>query len=239
MNLSEQSDFYDSYWNDKTPFGAYKLTRIMWVLNCLKSLGSLRYDLRVLDMGCGDGRSVAIWNIFAKEAIGIDLSKGAMEAANLAYPLIDFYDGDACRTHFEDDSFDLIISHEVIEHIAIQSNYVGEIKRLLRKGGHLILTTPNRYYFDRRKGGNYSQQPIENVLTPKELKTLISPDFKIKTMTSMIIAKGDYGVYRLVTNSLLRRGLSRLKIKDYYDSILEKQLLGLHLGILCQLKDHK
>jgi SAM-dependent methyltransferase len=162
-----------------------------------------------------------------------------MEEANLAYPLIDFYDGDACRTHFEDDSFDLTISHEVIEHIEVQPDYIGEIKRLLRKGGHLILTTPHRYYFDRRKGGNYSQQPIENILTPKELKTMISPDFEIKKMTSMIIAKGDYRVYRLVTNSLLRRGLSRLKMKDSYDSILEKQLLGLHLGILYQLRDHK
>ena len=46
---------------------------------------------------------------------------------------------------------------------------ISECSRILKSDGYLILTTPNKYYFDRVKGGNYSKQPIENLFTIDEI----------------------------------------------------------------------
>jgi SAM-dependent methyltransferase len=56
---------------------------------------------------------------------------------------------DAKRLGFEDESFDVVISMEVIEHIAEQSVFLEEIKRVLRRNGVFILSTPERNFYDK------------------------------------------------------------------------------------------
>ena len=52
---------------------------------------------------------------------------------------------DACDMFFEDDSFDVVICREVIEHVLDDRPLLLEIKRVLRPGGYLHITTPNGY----------------------------------------------------------------------------------------------
>ena len=71
------------------------------------------------------------------------------------------------------DIYDVVISQEVIEHIEDQEKYLENCFRVLKKGGYLIMTTPNKKVFDHMKDGNWSKQPIEKILTPKSFKNLI------------------------------------------------------------------
>ena len=51
---------------------------------------------------------------------------------------------EAAKLPFEDDFFDVVVSFETIEHIIDYDKFVLEIKRVLKPGGQLILSTPNR-----------------------------------------------------------------------------------------------
>ena len=52
---------------------------------------------------------------------------------------------DACETPFDDESFDIIICREVIEHVLDAEKLMGEIRRLLKVGGYAFVTTPNAF----------------------------------------------------------------------------------------------
>lgn len=233
-SLDRQIQFYNAYWNDLKPFGTYKIYRVQRILNQLvqvrKSLGS---DLSILDLGCGDGRSVAIWSILGK-ATGLDLSTQAMETATKLFPHLKFSAGDATKTDYESASFNVIISQEVLEHIEDQRSYINECHRLLSTGGYLILTTPNRYFFDRVKGGNYSRQPIEKILTASELKLLVNDYFDVEELNSMVVSTGHYGLYRILSNKLVVGICNRIGLEFIRLRVMEKYRLGVHLSLIAR-----
>ena len=194
---------------------------------------NLDRPVEILDLGCGDGRSLPIWQIVGN-ACGLDLSEKAMSVAKKMFPELKFISGNALSTPFEDQSFDIVISQEVIEHIEAQSQYVEECNRLLRNGGYLILTTPNRYYFDRRKGGNYSNQPIENLLTPQELRKLLIPKFKVIRHVTIIPATGDYGIYSILDNRWIKGGLHKIGLSKLHETLKNKLMLSLNQIVLAR-----
>jgi SAM-dependent methyltransferase len=101
-----------------------------------------------LDIGCGDGR----WTAEIKDRLlnpgrscGVDLSQRAIGFAKLIRPDIDFEMARGERIPFPGQAFDLVSSIEVIEHLPDGSEepFLNEIFRVLRPGGHLLLTTPS------------------------------------------------------------------------------------------------
>jgi len=99
----------------------------------------------VLDFGCNVGYGTNIISRNAKKAVGIDVSTKAIETATQAYKgeNLNFHIFDGQRAPFDDGSFELIVSFQVMEHIIDTSSYLSEIKRLLRPGGMVVITTPN------------------------------------------------------------------------------------------------
>ena len=86
---------------------------------------------KLLDVGCGDGAFVAYCNAQGLQAKGVDIADGVnFETDPLPYP---------------DHSFDIVTIFSVIEHVKESSNILSEIKRVLAKGGLLIIITPNMY----------------------------------------------------------------------------------------------
>jgi 2-polyprenyl-3-methyl-5-hydroxy-6-metoxy-1,4-benzoquinol methylase len=100
----------------------------------------------ILDLGCGVGYGTCL---LAKE----DVSKvvgGDNDEESLAMAAGRYGGGkhvwvnlDALNLPFDDQTFDLIACFEVIEHVRTPSKLLGECKRVLKKGGLLILSTPN------------------------------------------------------------------------------------------------
>lgn len=233
--LHDQEQFYDAYWSRLKPYGRFKAARVSKIVEYLSEIKIKRIGSEILDLGCGDGRSVAIWNIFGK-ATGLDLSPAAVAHAKKAYPGLDYFSGDALHTPFNNQTFDIIVSQEVIEHIEEQQLYIDECHRLLRDNGYLVLTTPNKYYFDRVKGGNYSKQPIEKIMESGQLRALVESKFSILKLESIVIAPADYGIYRLLFNKIVVALFRATRLDFLRKEIIKRNLLGLHLCVLARKK---
>ena len=104
---------------------------------------------KVLEVGCGRGE-FAIWLSRRKpklRVIGLDFSQAAIqiarEFASAQKSSVEFMQGDAESLPFPDNSFDLVISCECMEHVPNPKKMAREIARVLRAGGGFCLTTEN------------------------------------------------------------------------------------------------
>lgn len=114
----------------------------------LKHLERYRWALpqvsgRVLDVACGTGGGSAM---LARRAavIGLDADAGAIELARSREPEVDFRLGAVPPLPFESAAFDTVVSFETIEHLEADREFVAEIRRVLKPGGALLLSTPNK-----------------------------------------------------------------------------------------------
>jgi SAM-dependent methyltransferase len=104
----------------------------------VRSLGEVG---SALDLGCGDGRLTA--ELDARELTAADVSTVALGRARRRLPgarLVEL-EPDA-PLPLEDNSFDLVMSAETIEHVRDVQHFLSEVRRILRPGGELALTTP-------------------------------------------------------------------------------------------------
>jgi SAM-dependent methyltransferase len=101
--------------------------------------------LDVLDVGCNTGYGTVHLLPAARRVVGVDVSPRAIELAQQRAPggSPEFLVTSGGALPFPDASFDLVTSFQVLEHVPDPSPYLGEIRRVLRPGGTLILTTPN------------------------------------------------------------------------------------------------
>ena len=98
----------------------------------------------VLDIACGEGYGMYLLKeAGAKEVCGIDCATDIPAHINSKYQL-NAHTADACDTKLPDQSFDLVVSYETIEHLENPSSFCAEIKRLLKPAGLTIISTPNR-----------------------------------------------------------------------------------------------
>jgi ubiquinone/menaquinone biosynthesis C-methylase UbiE len=102
---------------------------------------------RVLDVGCGfGGFEAAAWSAGA-ECVGIEIGEERLRACKTRLGLHGHPTrvilGDAFGLPFEDGQFDVAVSSEVLEHVKRRSVLIGEMVRVLRKGGVLYLAFPN------------------------------------------------------------------------------------------------
>jgi 2-polyprenyl-3-methyl-5-hydroxy-6-metoxy-1,4-benzoquinol methylase len=100
---------------------------------------------RVLDAGCGVGYGTAMLaDAGATQAIGVDIAADAVAAATAAHSSLEFIACDIHALPFGDDSFDLVVCFEVIEHVEAQDAVIAELARVLAPGGVLAISSPNR-----------------------------------------------------------------------------------------------
>jgi len=99
--------------------------------------------LRVLDAGCGEGYGTALLHgAGASRAVGVDVDEATVNHARERYGL-EFVEADIGALPFDDDSFDLVVCFETIEHVADGSRALSELRRVLAANGLLIVSTPN------------------------------------------------------------------------------------------------
>jgi ubiquinone/menaquinone biosynthesis C-methylase UbiE len=107
-------------------------------------LESVRPGDRVLDLGCGDGTFTAALSETGTHPTGADIAEGALERARERHPGADYV---RIEPHgpwpFPDAGFDAVWAGEVVEHVADTERWLNEVRRVLRPGGRLLLTTPS------------------------------------------------------------------------------------------------
>src|SRR5690606_3741470 len=169
MDINEQVNFYDTHWTFKK-LNSLKLMRMVKILAYFVKVKKETKQPKILDLGCGDGRLTALLGEFG-EAHGKELSKKAVEHANKIYPSATFFQGNALDFEVSQNTYDVVVSQEVLEHVEDQKAYIEVCHRALKSGGYLILTTPNKWVFDHMSNGDsWSNQPIENIITAAQLK---------------------------------------------------------------------
>ncbi|MCE5361415.1 MAG: class I SAM-dependent methyltransferase, partial [Acidithiobacillus sp.] len=121
---------------------------------------------KVLDIACGEGYGSALLAQEAEEVFGVDIAPEAVIHAQKRYQRyftnLTFRVGSATDIPYPDESFDLVVSFETIEHLAEQEQMLEEICRVLRRDGILIISTPDRSVYHRAYG-------VDNPFHVKEL----------------------------------------------------------------------
>ena len=107
-------------------------------------LPQLTPGMRLLDAGCGD--TLMLMNRYAphvKFVVGADVvTPSHPPAPNGAVTIADLG-----ALPFEDQSFDLVVSRSVVEHLEHPQAVFAELRRILRPGGRIVFATPNKYYY--------------------------------------------------------------------------------------------
>jgi len=104
----------------------------------------------ILDAGCGIGTYVRAFRRFSPHVHGVDLD--AEKAAEAARELPHIVQASAEELPYPAGSFDVVLSHEVIEHVGDDRRAVADAVRALRSpgagvpGGRLVIFAPNRLY---------------------------------------------------------------------------------------------
>lgn len=101
----------------------------------------------ILDAGCGTGYGAAyLARRGAKAVFGVDIAPEAIEYSRTHYEddSVSYSVMDCANLGFPDETFDAVVSLEVIEHLADPEPYLSEMRRVLKADGVFILSTPNK-----------------------------------------------------------------------------------------------
>ena len=132
-------DYYETLWASLPP-GLEPTT------HTLRS-GFLRKHVepgqRVLDVGCGEGVFAAELALSGAQVLGIDVAEEPLRRARARHPKLELKLVDVAGPWpLQDGAFDVVWAGEVIEHVADTAVWLSEVRRVLRSGGSLLLSTP-------------------------------------------------------------------------------------------------
>lgn len=109
----------------------------------------------VLDVASGEGYGSAMLASNARSVSGVDISHEAVKHASERYAALGnlrYLQGSAAAIPLEDDSVDVVVSFETIEHLLEQEEMMAEIRRVLRPAGILVMSSPNKEIYSDKAG---------------------------------------------------------------------------------------
>jgi SAM-dependent methyltransferase len=161
----------------------------------LDALSRIQFD-SILDVGCAEGFfTQAIAGRFGGDAWGVDLSHEGVVKMNRRYGLPGAA-ADGTRLPFPDNSFDLLLSTETIEHVVDAEAFVDEMRRVARR--YVVITTPASTEqefvpdFDLQEEGHVQQ------FTPRRIQAMFGPQRSFRSNLG-------FGLYRAVGRHLGER----------------------------------
>jgi len=132
-------DHYEELWQQLPP----DLEPYDFALRRDFLLARVRPGERVLDVGCGEGVFAAELARAGAAVVGVDVAEEPLRRARRRHSQLDLRVIDGERSWpLQDASFDVVWAGEVIEHDADTAAWLSELRRVLRSGGRLLLSTP-------------------------------------------------------------------------------------------------
>jgi SAM-dependent methyltransferase len=170
---------------------------------------------RVLDVGCGVGMYTDAFLRETPHVFGVEIERDrALQARAHAKDVIQ---GVGERLPFADGVFDIVFSHEVLEHVADDRACMREMARVARPRGHIVIFVPNRLYPFETHGvywrGRYhfGNVPLVNWL-PTALRDQLAPHVRAYTSRDL----------RRLLEGLPLRVIHHSRIFPGYDNILAR-----------------
>lgn len=130
-------DFYDQQTVSKNPLRAWFHTSRYEILNSLVH----RYYVPnkvIMDIGCGS----CVWNTDHLPVIGVDINENMLQHAKASGRLSEYKISEISSIDHDDDSVDIIVISEVLEHLPDFERTIDEIHRILKPGGIMISSVP-------------------------------------------------------------------------------------------------
>jgi SAM-dependent methyltransferase len=154
----------------------------------------------VLDVVSGEGYGSTLLAQTAKSVVGVEISDGTVSHAATLYACsnLRFLQGDARQLPLDASSVDVVVSFETHEHFFEHDRFLKEVRRVLRPGGRLIFSSPDRniYSVDGTAANPYHIRKLKR-REIEELLRLVFPNVEIALQRPMIgsallFNDGDY-----------------------------------------------
>jgi 2-polyprenyl-3-methyl-5-hydroxy-6-metoxy-1,4-benzoquinol methylase len=186
------SDDWNNYYQKTTYFPIWLQKRgYHLVFHFLQGFKIPIRDRLVLEVGCGDGLFCNHASMRGANVVGVEISKAALSKANQK-SLGNYSACDAHNLPFPSNTFDVVVSAEVLEHIPAYEEAFSEIVRACRRNGYIIITVPTQtnitalycvINYIMKKVRRYEEQPKDvNKFTPETLKKL-SDNHKLQILS--------------------------------------------------------
>lgn len=161
----------------------------------------------VLDAGCGAGYGTSFMaDNGARWVLGLDISEEAIQYAAWSHPRdnLEFGIADCTELGLRNDSFDIVVSIELIEHLVQVDQYLAEVCRVVKPQGFYFMSTPNRRVSS-TPSGEASWAFHEREFTPDELADLLGSYFEKVEIWGSFVPVYEHHPIRKVTKSPLSR----------------------------------
>lgn len=157
MNTSEHNKkLYEREFSEKELYHEahdYKIKKMLELIS--------NKPKKILDIGCGDGWvGKKLKDKYKADVHGVDIAPKALKNAKNKGLKTKKFDLAKSKWPYKDDYFDLIIAGDIIEHVYDTENFVKECRRILRKGGELIISTPNINSYQNRLLVLFGKMPL-------------------------------------------------------------------------------
>jgi SAM-dependent methyltransferase len=145
-------------------------------------------DQSILDVGCGLGMYVRAMSQFSDDVHGVDVDPE--KVAEASQDLSNIRQAPAEDLPFADGALDVVLSHEVIEHVDDDRQAIVEAVRVLKPGGKLVVFAPNRLYPFETHGAywrgtyHFGNIPLVNYL-PNRWRNRLCPHVRTYTVRGL------------------------------------------------------
>ena len=174
----------------------------------------------LLEIGCCGGEFLGLLKTKGWSVKGLEISKKAAKRAKTKKLDVRIHDANK-KMPFKDESFDVIFAGELIEHVFDDVEFLNEVHRLLRKGGYVIITTPNLLSLKNRILMLFGLDPrysLSHYHYHVYTQKIISDVFKKSKFKNSKI-KGNFIIYSKNREKIL--GTLFEKLADYFPSLSE------------------
>jgi SAM-dependent methyltransferase len=185
-------------------------------LGMILAAANLTGDSRVLVDGCGIGMYIRALQKYTPYVYGLDIEPGYAAKSRQHSPLVQV--AAAEYLPYPANTFDVVLSHEVIEHVQNDALSLTDMVRVLKPGGRAIIFCPNRLYPFETHGhywrGQYhfGNTPLINYL-PNPLRNKLAPHVRAYTI----------GNLKKLIKELPVRVVSHTQIYPGYDNIVARR----------------
>lgn len=223
----EIQEYYDAFLASEpgkwSPLEEFK-ARYEPVLFFLQKIG--KDSTKILDIGCGTGMAAEKLKDFGK-VYGVDISPRSIILARSKLDGVCVSLGEGLP--FRGEIFDVIVCTETIEHFIDPVAALAEFNRVLKSGGHLIISTPNPWYWRiivgriiatlrRQKPG--TGQIVENFISPIRLKRMLKEKgFEIEEFNTVFFKPNS--IYKLVNKISSSFGLYQIYLARKVKKVIE------------------
>ena len=236
-SVNDQAGYWDK-WNARSREGKLPPSAVRQGAVVDQAVAALsRIDLEILDVGCGTGWTCERLVRYGP-VTGTDMTPLVIERARKRLPQVHFVCGDFFQLDLPFAGYHVVVSLEVLAHVADQVAFVGRLASLLKPGGLLLLSTQSRPVFE-RWGAVSPPDPaqIRQWVDRRTLLWLLKSGFESIEIRSLVPA-GNRGVLQFSNSAKLNRVLAALFGSARVERWKESMMLGQTLMATARRRRH-